>query len=93
MPTFSDTIAAVRRELWKRQDFDTSLSKVKMVKMPRSTPSDQRTAFTYIFGAICPKEEGSDSAQVQHPMMNLPSRLSPPLCGRWANRKMRCVRV
>lgn len=37
LPTFSDAIALVRRQLWASQDFQTSPSVLDFVKMPRST--------------------------------------------------------
>jgi hypothetical protein len=47
LPTFSDAIAAVRRELWKRQDFSTSASNVNIVKMPRTTINALINAASY----------------------------------------------
>jgi hypothetical protein len=35
-PTFSDALAAVRYQLWHRQDFHLSLPEVDVVEIPRS---------------------------------------------------------
>jgi hypothetical protein len=37
LPTFSDAIAAVRRELWRGQNFETSIPNLNIIKMPRTT--------------------------------------------------------
>lgn len=37
LPTFSDAIAAVRRELWTRHDFHTSAWATDVLKIPRTT--------------------------------------------------------
>jgi hypothetical protein len=47
LPTLSGAIAAIRRELWKRQDFDTSVSNVNIVKMPRTTINALINAASY----------------------------------------------
>ena len=47
LPTFSDALAAVRRELWKRQHFETSVSNLNIVKIPRTTINALINAASY----------------------------------------------
>jgi hypothetical protein len=46
-PTFSDAIAAVRRELWTRHDFHTSACGTDIVKIPRTSINTLITAACY----------------------------------------------
>jgi hypothetical protein len=46
LPTFSDALALVRRELWMRPDFDISAEGPRLVEMPRS-------AINALIGAAC----------------------------------------
>jgi len=46
LPTFSDALARVRRELWTRPGFDISANGPKLVEMPRS-------AINALIGAAC----------------------------------------
>ena len=47
LPTFSDAIAAVRRELWRGQNFETSIPNVNIIKMPRTTINALINAASY----------------------------------------------
>ncbi len=46
LPTFSDALARVRRELWTHHDFGTSATAPDLVKLPR-------TAINALIGAAC----------------------------------------
>jgi len=46
LPTFSDALARVRRELWTHHDFRTSAAVPDLVKLPR-------TAINALIGAAC----------------------------------------
>ncbi len=46
VPTFSDALARVRRELWTHHDFRTSAAVPDLVKLPR-------TAINALIGAAC----------------------------------------
>jgi len=46
LPTFSDALARVRRELWMHHDFRTSASSPDLVKLPRA-------AINALIGAAC----------------------------------------
>ena len=46
LPTFSDAIALVRRELWTRPGFDTSANAPRLVEIPRAT-------INALIGAAC----------------------------------------
>jgi hypothetical protein len=47
LPTFSDAIAAVRRELWRGQNFETSIPNLNIIKMPRTTINALINAASY----------------------------------------------
>jgi hypothetical protein len=46
LPTFSDAIALVRRELWARPGLDTSANGPRVVEIPRAT-------INALIGAAC----------------------------------------
>jgi hypothetical protein len=46
LPSFSDAIALVRRELWTRPGLDTSANGPGTIEMPR-------TAINALIGAVC----------------------------------------
>jgi hypothetical protein len=47
MPTFSDALAAVRRELWTRRDLPTSSQTLDILKMPAITLNSLINAACY----------------------------------------------